>query len=71
MLAHKINLTLEFGELDSVMSWCREHCSGDWRLTDNDSQTCTWEMGYGSYPNSYKFEFEEETDFITFSLKYK
>jgi hypothetical protein len=68
---HKVKLALAFGELDGVMSWCRENCIHNWHIRENDCGVYTHEMGYGKYPSTYTFEFEDERDFLTFSLKYK
>lgn len=59
-------IVLEFGGLNTVMDWCKEHCIGEWHLEYAGHQDSPTER-----KNVYKFDFTNEVDFITFNLKYK
>jgi hypothetical protein len=68
---NRISLDLEFGKLKDVMSWCRDNCSGDWFVNDHDLNLYAYEQDRKYSKNHYVFEFDNEHDLITFSLKFK
>ena len=52
-----------FGQLDSVLAWCRSELAGDWRWqlveVSNDHQ-----------PGRYRFYFDSERDCVAFVLQW-
>lgn len=52
------------------MTWCRQHCSDDWYLTENHFG---WEKPYSFHDSEdiYVFEFTSEQDYLLFNLKWK
>lgn len=50
------------------MEWCREHCSGDWHITNFQLDFFT-----ETNPNSnvYEFSFDDDRDVTAFSLRWK
>ena len=57
----KANICLQFGELDNVMSWCRENCNGKWMITT---------IGDSSGVDEYEFHFDSEDDLLIFRLRW-
>jgi hypothetical protein len=56
-------ITRPFGDLDTVLAWCRTELQGDWR----------WqliEVSTDRRPGFYKFYFDLEKDYCTFLLKW-
>jgi restriction endonuclease S subunit len=70
MYQNKIDIGVEFGRLNTVMDWCREHCSGNWTISDS-SATCNHNNMYSNFVNNYHFEFSDVRDLVTFNLKFK
>jgi hypothetical protein len=52
------DLNIKFGELETIMSWCREHIHSDWDLV------ILKEAGFE--PGIYRFGFKDEKDYFTF-----
>lgn len=46
------------------MEWCREHCSGDWHITNCQGD-------FFRPDDLYEFEFSDDRDVIAFSLHWK
>lgn len=63
---YRVAVALEFGGLNPVMDWCKQHCHGEWHLNYVGHQDSDVER-----KNVYEFDFTDERDFITFNLKYK
>lgn len=70
-IQHKINIGVEFGRLNNVMDWCREHCQGNWTINDCMAQTTYTDNMYNKYVNNYQFQFSDVRDLVTFNLKFK
>jgi hypothetical protein len=55
---HKVEVNIQYGQLEEMIGWCRTNCSGLW--------------GYGivkpagEEPGVYSFQFESEKDYVTF-----
>lgn len=66
---NSVSIDINFGQLKTVMEWCRSNCHGNWSLSDlYGSQyahpahtTCT----------TWVFSFEDERDQILFGLRWK
>lgn len=61
-------VSLRFGTLDSVMTWCRQNCTREWYLRDY-----TWRTPDKTEDTEfmYIFEFVDEKDFLLFNLRWK
>lgn len=68
----KIPVRLPYGTLATAMDWCRENCRGGWGLSDSITDTAQGGSEcWDDYSTIYWFEFEDERDYIAFSLKYR
>jgi hypothetical protein len=52
-----------FGELDSVLAWCKAELTGDWRWRLIDVST-------DQRPGVYIFYFDSERDYLAFVMKW-
>lgn len=62
--AHAAEIRKSYGVLDTVIDWCKENLSGEWR----------WQMVQPSSLNSpgrYIFYFDSDQDYCVFLLKWK
>ena len=68
-LWENITLFIELGKLKPVISWCEDHCIGDYRFTNElrDALPAEYYEMFGSY---YRFWFEDPQDLTTFVLKW-
>lgn len=61
-----INTTFEtvvdipYGQLKPMIQWCTNNCTGDWHFKVINEA--------GAESGSYLFQFESETDFVTFTM---
>lgn len=60
---HSREVFLEYGQVDAVISWCREECQGDWRWQIIDTSS-------DIRPGRYIFYFDDEKDCCAFVLKW-
>lgn len=56
--AHKVNVSVPFGELKKVVQWCENNCTGDWRFMEDVNDQ--W--------NAFDFFFESDRDYVAFLL---
>lgn len=54
----------EWGKIDTVVTWCREECRGDWRWQIIDTSS-------DIRPGRYIFYFDSEQDCCAFTLKWQ
>jgi hypothetical protein len=59
----RITVKLEYGELETAMTWCRKNCRSEWWLTEIN-------FDHGSSKTTYEFIFDREEDLMLFELKY-
>lgn len=52
--------SVPFGNLSSIITWCRKNCTDDWRYSIIE------EAGFN--PGTYHFKFTNERDYINFLL---
>lgn len=52
--SYHVEITFPFGELDHMMTWCKENCESEWRMGDSS--------------RGYTFYFESKKDYFTFLL---
>lgn len=60
---HAKEISKEFGILESVLDWCKEEMSADWR----------WqlvEISNNHRPGRYIFYFDSERDYLAFIMKW-
>ena len=57
--AHKIKLSMPYGQLKEIVEWCDRNCQGDYRYTEDPN---------GEMYNSWVFFFELERDYIAFLI---
>jgi hypothetical protein len=50
----KISIKIPYGELETIMDWCRNNCTGKWKLEEAT--------------DSYNFYFEQEKDYFIFNI---
>jgi hypothetical protein len=61
--AYHHELTKPFGTLDTVLDWCKDQLTGDWR----------WqliEVSTDQRPGRYAFYFDSERDCVAFMLQW-
>lgn len=61
--AFRHEIAKPFGALDSVIAWCRDQLTGDWR----------WqliEVSTDQRPGRYTFYFDSERDYVAFMLQW-
>lgn len=61
---HAVEIGKPFGKLDSVIDWCKQNTSDEWR----------WQLVQVSSdhaPGRYIFYFDSEKDYCAFLLKWK
>lgn len=68
---NQVPIDVEFGKLKDVMDWCRSNCSGDWHINEVNPGIYAYERPYNLTYNHYVFEFKNESDLITFNLRFK
>jgi hypothetical protein len=59
--AYRHELTKPFGTLDTVLDWCKDQLTGDWRWQLIDVST-------DQRPGRYVFYFDSERDCVAFVL---
>ena len=59
LTAYKMNLSMPYGKLKDMVSWCDRNCSGDYRYMEDPD---------GEIYNSWVFFFELERDYVAFTL---
>ena len=57
---HNIDINLTFGELGPLVEWASQNCTNNWNYEIIDSA--------GRDAGLYRFHFEEEIDFVKFTL---
>jgi hypothetical protein len=57
---HKIEVGLNFGELNPLLKWVEEHCSSNWNYEIIESA--------GRDAGIYRFYFREDRDAVAFTL---
>ena len=70
---YRININVEFGQLETIMNWCRDNCYGKWSLPEilEEKFAIVYKNSNEGVENHYCFEFESETDYLLFNLKFK
>lgn len=68
---YKVDIPLAYGQLESVMDWCRLNCRHTWHVEESPTGTFILTKNGGWQPDTYQFMFTDEVDFITFNLKYR
>ena len=61
--AHAQEIVKEFGVLESVLDWCKEELSAEWRWQLVDVST-------HNRPGRYVFYFDSERDYLAFVMKW-
>jgi hypothetical protein len=61
--AHAQEIAKEFGVLESVLDWCKEELSAEWRWQLVDVSTY-------NRPGRYVFYFDSERDYLAFVMKW-
>jgi hypothetical protein len=68
---NSVSLYINFGELQSVISWCEQNCQFDWKF-DYDGQTSEELFRIpDSYGRRYIFKFDNDKDTTLFVLRWK
>lgn len=62
-IVKRVDLPFKYGEIQRVLDWCEENCSGKWEIGDS--------FGEASNEPSWTFDFENETDYVLFMLTWK
>lgn len=60
---HQAECLLPYGQLDTVLNWCRSECSAEWRWKMKESASNIKSGHYGFY-------FDSERDAVAFSLQW-
>lgn len=55
-----VNLPIEWGKLGQTVLWCERNCTGDWKYE------CVEPAGMDA--GWYEFYFDNEVDYVNFSL---
>lgn len=56
--AHKTNVSVAFGQLQSIVDWCERNCEGDWRYMEDINDQ--W--------HGFEFFFESKKDYVAFLM---
>lgn len=59
--AYKADIQLAYGELGKVVEWCRNNCVSEWKFHEHHNTEDSWKP-------EYTFYFENERDFVAFTL---
>lgn len=59
--AYKTSLSIPYGELKNVISWCQHNCQSDWRFQEDMNSTDNFSL-------HYDFFFEDEKDYVAFII---
>lgn len=62
--AFKTTISIPWGELKNVISWCQNNCESDWRFHENSYNT----TNDFKYSLTYEFFFEDERDYVAFLI---
>lgn len=57
--AYKISISCGYGQLQPLVEWCERNISGDWRYMEDPN---------GDMYNSWVFFFEDERDYVAFTM---
>lgn len=57
--AYRIRLSTPYGSLKDIVAWCDRNCSGEYRYSEDPN---------GEMYNDWVFFFENERDYIAFTL---
>lgn len=57
--AFKVYINVPYGELQHVVEWCDRNCAYDWRYMEDPN---------GEMYNSWVFFFENERDYVAFTM---
>lgn len=60
---YSCEITKPFGQVDNIISWCKQETSGDWRWTLIDTSS-------DIRPGRYIFYFDSDKDLCAFTLKW-
>jgi hypothetical protein len=58
--AHKIAISIPYGELQSTIDWCQRNCNNDWRYMEDPRAEL--------YSGGWIFFFESDRDYVAFKL---
>ena len=58
--AHKANIDIRYGKLQSVVDWCERNCESEYRYLDIDHEY--------SDSGRWEFLFESEKDYVAFLM---
>lgn len=56
----RVKISLEFGELKPILSWCESNCTGEWTYFITEPA--------GQNKGEYEFYFENEKDKVAFIM---
>lgn len=59
-IRHEAKVNLQFGELDPLIEWVKNHCTGNWNYEILESA--------GRNVGEYRFNFYSEEDYFKFIL---
>lgn len=60
---YKISINIKFGNLDPVIQWCKQFCMGEWNFRMDSF------AGFNT-PGVYDFWFQDERDYLRFTLRW-
>lgn len=58
--SYKTDISIEFGGLSPMVSWCQTNCNGDWSYKVIEYA--------GKEDGQYQFNFENQKDYVNFIL---
>lgn len=61
--AFKTTISIPWGELKNVISWCQNNCQSDWRFHETYNTNDNYNLSL-----NYDFFFEDERDYVTFLI---
>lgn len=59
--AFKTSISIPYGELKNVISWCQNNCQSDWRFQESLNSIDAFSL-------HYDFFFEDEKDYVAFVI---
>jgi hypothetical protein len=69
--AYKSNITIPYGNLRSMIDWCKDNCLSDWQFEEDYSTAkIPHASTYKHYimSRTYNFYFQSDRDYFAFTL---
>lgn len=66
--AYNVDIDLPYGELNSILEWCKKNCSNEWGFSFSNASYNN-SANNTSYPKcQWEFFFESKKDYVAFLI---